>query len=176
MIKQGHQSIIGHKYFEDKFKDSKIRDADNNPLPVYHGTPYRFKTFDKSLIGAQTDTGMYGRGFYFSASKSEASTYGKYVMVQYLVMNKPLELDPFESLPGKMRELGLIHEGNGEVNHFGQLTATAKQMTAILKENGYDGVIKQDRYGAHEYIVFESSQILPTTIPKPKHERVLSMA
>lgn len=174
MIRSGHKSVVGTKGFESVFKDSKARDPDNNPLMLFHGTPYRFKKFDKALIGSQTDQGMYGQGFYFSTSKLEASTYGKYVMAHYLVMNKPLELDAYESLPGKMKEMGLIHEGNGEINHFGKLTATSKKMTEILKENGYDGVIKQDLYGSHEYIVFEASQIMPISVPIPKQDMELS--
>jgi hypothetical protein len=170
MIKKNHQTIIGLKWFEDKFKNSKALDTDNKPLMVFHGTPYRFKAFDKTLIGSQTDEGMYGHGFYFSTSKPEASKYGKYVMSHYLDMKNPIELDAYESLPGKLKSMGLIHEGNGEINHFGKLTATSKTITEILKANGYDGVIKKDLWGADEYIVFESSQILPISMPIPKQE------
>ncbi|MDU8351443.1 hypothetical protein RYA05_06030 [Pseudomonas syringae pv. actinidiae] len=176
MIRPNHQTIIGLRFFEDLFKNSKARDSENKPLMVFHGTPYRFKKFDKTLIGSQTDKGMYGQGFYFSTSKLEASKYGKYVMAHYLIMNKPFELDAYESLPGKMKELGLIHEGNGEINHFGKLTATSKKMTDILKENGYDGVIKQDLYGAHEYIAFEASQIMPISMPNPKQKQEIALS
>lgn len=170
MIKKNHQTIVGLKWFDEKFKGSKALDAENRPLMVFHGTPYRFKKFDKNLIGSQTDEGMYGQGFYFSTSKLEASKYGKYVMAHYLDMKNPIELDPYESLPGKLKTMGLIHEGNGEVNQFGKLTATSSKMTEILKEHGYDGVIKKDLYGAHEYIVFEATQILPISMPIPKLE------
>ena len=174
MIKKNHQSIIGLKWFDEKFKDSKATDAENQPLMVFHGTPYRFKSFDKKLIGSQTDHGMYGHGFYFSTSRQEASTYGKYVMAHYLDMKNPIELDPYESLPGKLKSLGLIHEGNGEINQFGRLTTTSVKMTEIMKEHGYDGVIKKDLYGSHEYIVFEPSQILPISMPIPKQEMAFS--
>ena len=55
------------------FKESKIRDADGNLKVMYHGSPETFTVFDRKKARSG---GTYGRGFYFTDSKSHAGTYG----------------------------------------------------------------------------------------------------
>lgn len=67
------------------FKDSKARDEDGNLLVMYHGSPNRFTIFD---IG-KARPGYYGRGFYFTDSRSRATQYGDPYTV-YLDVKNPL--------------------------------------------------------------------------------------
>lgn len=46
---------------ESFFKNSVIRDTDNNLIPVYHSTPNTFDTFDDALLGQ--NTGYENTGF-----------------------------------------------------------------------------------------------------------------
>ena len=43
---------------------------------VYHGSPYKFKTFDQSKIGTG-DGNKYGWGIYFTSDNSFANSYGR---------------------------------------------------------------------------------------------------
>lgn len=70
------------------FGQSEAVDEQGRPLVVYHGTDVDFAAFDPARRG-QTDTGWYGRGFYFSASQKEAARYGKHIMSVYLRLENP---------------------------------------------------------------------------------------
>lgn len=133
-------------------------------LILYHGTDARFSKFNESLIGTKTDSGIYGRGFYFSPKPSEAKKYGSRVLRVSVTLNNPFELDVFQSVQGKMRDMGLFEGERGLVpNMLGQPTAPSHLVTEILKKHGYDSVISKDVYGNDEYVVFssESIKILP---------------
>ena len=66
---------------------SKIVNADGTPKIMYHGTPNQFTVFDKKKAKS---SGYYGRGFYFTDSKSHSSHYGN-AMAVYLDVKNPLE-------------------------------------------------------------------------------------
>ena len=84
---------------ENFFKDSKIRDANGDLMPVYHGTNQDFNQFEDSKI-QKTDL---GRGFYFTNNKDIANNYadirvnerggkGK-VMETFLNIKNPFDLN-----------------------------------------------------------------------------------
>lgn len=62
--------------------------------PVYHGTNAQFDNFDLSKIGNR-DSGWFGKGFYFTNSKGEASTYGKNIKEAYLNIKKPFDFSKY---------------------------------------------------------------------------------
>ena len=66
---------------------SEIVNADGTPKVMYHGTPNQFTLFDKKKARS---SGYYGRGFYFTDSKSHSSHYGN-AMAVYLDVKNPLE-------------------------------------------------------------------------------------
>lgn len=76
---------------EEYFKDSKVRDENNNLLLVHHGTDAEFYTFDRNRIGKGTD--QFGAGFYFAESKEASQSYGKRVMDVYLNITKPIVIN-----------------------------------------------------------------------------------
>lgn len=55
------------------FKDSKVRDASGELLPVYHGTDTTIRAFDFKLAGQGND--QYGSGFYFTNNYEHAQAY-----------------------------------------------------------------------------------------------------
>lgn len=68
-------------------KASKVVNADGTPKVMYHGSPAQFTVFDKNKAKA---SGMYGKGFYFTDSDSQAKLYGNLYAV-YLNVKHPLE-------------------------------------------------------------------------------------
>ena len=82
------------KTYDTKFKpnpvnEALINEADGTPKVFYHGTNAQFTEFDKK----KSKPGFYGRGFYFTAEKSQANVYGNEMPV-YLNIKSPL-------MPGK---------------------------------------------------------------------------
>lgn len=68
--------------------------SENVPLrnvKLYHGSNRRFDKFDMSYFG-HTDDGFYGRGIYFTNSKSEAAEYGNIIYTVTLSVKKPFVL------------------------------------------------------------------------------------
>lgn len=78
------------KKYDSEFKPnpaSKVVNPDGTPKVMYHGTTSSFTAFDKKKAKS---SGFYGRGFYFTESKSHAGQYGN-AMAVYLDIKNPLE-------------------------------------------------------------------------------------
>jgi hypothetical protein len=67
-------------------KASKIVNEDGTPKIMYHGTKANFTVFDQKKAKA---SGLYGKGFYFTDSKSHSASYGD-AMAVYLNIRNPL--------------------------------------------------------------------------------------
>lgn len=64
--------------FRQWFRDSRVTDADGNPLPVYHGTNQTFKTFSKRRGGMATGPQAGAiHGFFFTSDPAEAQEYAR---------------------------------------------------------------------------------------------------
>lgn len=72
---------------KEYFKDSKIVDENGNLKVMYHGSQESFTVFDKRKSKA---SGLYGKGFYFTESKSHAQQYGSQYEV-YLNITNPIQ-------------------------------------------------------------------------------------
>jgi hypothetical protein len=87
------------------FRNSKVRDSNGNLLVVYHGTPHKFDTFDKTKVGSRFTylkggeyRPQYTLGFYFTDDKHYASTVGNdglqnTIKECYLNIENPLVLN-----------------------------------------------------------------------------------
>lgn len=79
---------------KEYFKDSQVRDAEGNLIPVYHGTNAEFNEFSKDFIGSHGS--FEGAGFNFTPSRTRAGGYKNIgenagrVMEGYLNITKPL--------------------------------------------------------------------------------------
>ena len=71
----------------DPNKASQIVNEDGTPKVMYHGSPAQFSIFEKSKAKS---SGLYGKGFYFTDSHSQASVYGNTYSV-YLNIKHPLQ-------------------------------------------------------------------------------------
>lgn len=73
----------------DPANASKVVNDDGTPKIMYHGSEAQFTVFDKTKAKS---SGLYGRGFYFTDSKSHAEQYGETYSV-YLDIKNPLMPD-----------------------------------------------------------------------------------
>lgn len=146
--------------FKRWFGDSKVVDDNGNPLVVYHGTGQDFSEFDLSKVGNQTDTGMYGQGFYFSDNPEISSLYarnpqgGANVKPVYLSLQNPLIIRGEGDIP-KMRELTTIEEMRNAAGIY------SAEMRQYLIDHGYDGVISTIGK-SYEYVALNPEQIKST--------------
>lgn len=161
----GKPSQTNSPAFREWFGESKVVDEQEQPLRVFHGTQSDLKggAFDISAAGSSTDAGYLGQGFYFG-SIEDANVYaGKkgepgQVLPVYLSIKNPLAL-------------GFRREGRREVDReivvrsaLGlSQTATAADVTAEAKQQGYDGITYRDPFGGTEYNVFDPTQIKSAT-------------
>lgn len=167
--------------FKRWFKESKVVDANGEPLRVYHGTVNSFDVFDSSKSGDATGASDTKDAFFFSASAEVASSYayepqpkntflnrvneklmrtlgfgvergGENVMPVYLNIKNPLDID------GEGREYS--------ERYF-------KQYVDAARVRGHDGLIVRNiiDHGFSEgetapsavYVVFEPTQVKSAT-------------
>lgn len=72
---------------QEFFKDSQNRDETGRLKVMYHGTPESFTIFDRKK---SSPFNLYGRGFYFTDSKSHADQYGNVTKEYYLDIKNPI--------------------------------------------------------------------------------------
>lgn len=150
------------------FKDSKIRDKDENLLVVYHGTDAEFDTFQKQK---PKNGQAYGDGFYFSTNENRAKGYGDNIIKAYLNITNPTTItnlfdgmSPEQILdtyfPDKWtdyREGGIGYIKGKLTSEYNKLTLLKfiaehnnKEVSEIVKELGFDGIIVADQIVAYE--------------------------
>ena len=91
---------------QEYFKDSKVRDADGNLMPVYHGTPTGGFTIFEMPHYLSTLMSAEGAGFYFT-DKKNAKQYMKprngkldsnrQLYEVYLNITNPMEIEPYST-------------------------------------------------------------------------------
>lgn len=147
--------------FKKWFKNSKVVDENGQPLVVYHGTKQGdFSSFDKSKIGAQTDYGYRGKGFYFTPQQELAAMYSR-------------DWQKFKQVPnenGRVMPVYLSVQNPYIIKSTDAHNMLSKfeseSFTRKLQEQGYDGVfvemddlVKSYDGELQEIIVFEPTQI-----------------
>ena len=149
---------------KEYFKDSKVRDADGRLLTVYHGTNNDFYTFEDGHTRTKTRLN-FGRGFYFSASRSMAENYidgseGR-LLECFINLKNPYEV---YSNRFDQSDYDTISKLAGE-------TVTVDNVSATLRDLGYDGVIGRKYNGASNPIeiavAFSPEQIKLTSNASP---------
>lgn len=149
---------------KEYFKDSKVRDADGRLLTIYHGTNNDFYTFEDGHTRTKTRLN-FGRGFYFSASRSMAENYidgseGR-LLECFINLKNPYEV---YSNRFDQSDYDTISKLAGE-------TVTVDNVSATLRDLGYDGVIGRKYNGASNPIeiavAFSPEQIKLTSNVSP---------
>lgn len=134
----------------------------------YHGSNYKFDTFDKSKIREN----KLGLAFNFTDDYSIAYQYGDNILKVNLDLNNPLTLDIWDAtFPYKwFNRFGKLFTGELDFEYgqdkynsypytYGEMYNHYKMMPEfiqILEEMGYDGIAIPEE---HQYGVFEPEQI-----------------
>ena len=147
--------------FKKWFGDSKVVDEKGKPLVVYHGTKQGdFSSFDKSKIGAQTDYGYRGKGFYFTPQQELAEMYSRDWQKFKQVPNENGRVMPVY-LSVQNPYIIKSKDAHNILSKF-----ESESFTRKLQEQGYDGVfvemddlVKSYDGELQEIIVFEPTQI-----------------
>jgi len=163
------------KVQEEYFKDSKIKDKNNELQVFYHATDVKFNAFDKEYIGGSHGS-SFGEGFYFSSEPIPA--YGENIAV-YLDVHKPytLDLENEENIKDFAKQIDVEYEElQSYIKWYGGkiksgISKTLKENDDLdpLKEKGFDGLIilntsvglyEQPKQSIEkEIVVFEPNQI-----------------
>lgn len=139
----------------DPAKASKVVNADGTPKVMYHGTNAEFTVFDRSKGKKKIHLNVLGDGNYFTASEQGAARYGENVVPAYLNIKNPyVKADGFNTVADQIAsEFGIARD-----------SFTGKDVSSILRQRGYDGVVMYDGNG--EIVIanaFDSTQIKSAT-------------
>jgi hypothetical protein len=142
--------------FKRWFGDSKVVDAQGEPLVVYHGTGRDFPAFDPTKVGSTFNSDR--SGFFFSSDPATASDYAEFsasggrpaqngvtganVMPVYVSLKNPLTLQKYSASPG----------GSGLKKRHGD---GADALTRIFDEDR-DFILRLAKEGGHDGILFEN--------------------
>ena len=141
-----------------------VRDSNNKPITVYHGTRSQFDNFDPEQLGKNADHPSAHLGFFFTADKNTAGTFatgGKgRIISANIAMKKPLimEASDYEKEYDFWRGIKGSSEYKRSKAHF-------ENFVADMQDKGYDGIIirggktKYPELASDNYIVFNTSQI-----------------
>ncbi|MDC7229719.1 MAG: JAB domain-containing protein [Sphaerochaetaceae bacterium] len=89
---------VGSVAFDEKFKNTKIKDANGNPLMVYHGSASLFTDYSSRLLGRNTDALDALQGHFFSTSKDTAESYAVSAMPPRALILKQLREELYQEL------------------------------------------------------------------------------
>lgn len=158
--KESKGSQIDTPEFKKWFGDSKVVDSQGKPLVVYHGTDKDFNEFDINKSGESSDTGMWGKGFYFSDNPDYASHYAKKgkgnVKPVYISIKNPYIIKLKSDIPKIDVPNETIEDMKNADKNYSRL------FTEYMVKKGYDGVIvKLDN--DKEIIAFSPNQIKSAT-------------
>ena len=140
--------------FKRWFGDSKIVDADGNPLVVYHGTADIFDTFRQDQPNKK-DSGWLGEGFYFSNNTGAANSYASNkggVSPNVIIANLSVQNPYYMTAEERANIRDALSSGQRDA---------AREVQRQLREMGHDGVVFEhgtaDNYT--EYVVFDPVQV-----------------
>jgi len=146
--------------------NSKVRNEYGKLMKVYHGTEAcNFNKFDKDRQG-QTDSSLWGRGYYFTSEYDFAEMFGDNVRSFYLNITNPFTVSkvdaPASEIADKLMALGeKVDFDYSELKAHEFANAFGNQkFSDVLASHGYDGVIVGDvQSGYAEYVAFEQNQM-----------------
>ena len=149
------------KAFKDWFGDwendsenaSKVVDENSEPLVVYHRSPNKFNTFDINKIGTTTDTGQYGKGFYFSVENDRAE--GNNVYEVFLNIRNPYNITK------ESRSSNIAYTYNRPFKEWADWHKKNISKEEADLVNSKDGII--DLVEDNEFVVKNSNQVKSAT-------------
>lgn len=127
--------------FKQWFGNSKIKSSNGRPVPVYHGSPKKFFTFDNSKAKTSTSSPMAELGHYFAMDKIEAMGYSRgtgNVGSYYVRLENPYVTTA-------------IKLGNLTTN-----TERVRNLRKDLEAKGHDGIVLKDE---GYLVLFDNKQV-----------------
>nr|DAP13264.1 MAG TPA: PolyVal ADP-Ribosyltransferase [Caudoviricetes sp.] len=173
------------------FKNSQVRDADGNLIPVYHTSYDNFFSFDRQRLGENTlgnavDAGLAATalvGHWFNTQDLSEQIGGK-AATYYLNVENPYVVSSLNELSSEIMSFSddpEIAQEEYEAGSYSAIRAAANAYVEHLRENGYDGIITPDEeFGGESYVVLDSAQAKlisnknPTQTPDIRFSRRIS--
>lgn len=173
------------------FKNSQVRDADGNLIPVYHTSYDDFFTFDRQRLGENTlgnavDAGLAATalvGHWFNTQDLSEQIGGK-AATYYLNVENPYVVSSLNELSSEIMSLSddpEMAQEEYEAGSYSAIRAAANAYVEHLRENGYDGIITPDEeFGGESYVVLDSEQAKiisnknPTQTPDIRYSKRVS--
>ena len=173
------------------FKNSQVRDADGNLIPVYHTSYDNFFSFDRQRLGENTlgnavDAGLAATalvGHWFNTQDLSEQIGGK-AETYYLNVENPYVVSSLNELSSEIMSFSddpEIAQEEYEAGSYSAIRAAANAYVEHLRENGYDGIITPDEeFGGESYVVLDSAQAKlisnknPTQTPDIRFSRRIS--
>lgn len=135
---------------------SMVVNKDGTPKVMYHGTNTEFTVFDRTKGTKKIHLNVLGDGNYFTAKEDGAKRYGGNVMAVYLDIKNPYI---FRSSEYNTAADQIADEFGIERSSF-----KGSDVSGILKQRGYDGVVLTDGNGDVVMAnAFDSTQIKSAT-------------
>ena len=173
------------------FKNSQVRDADGNLIPVYHTSYDNFFSFDRQRLGENTlgnavDAGLAATalvGHWFNTQDLSEQIGGK-AATYYLNVENPYVVSSLNELSSEIMSFSddpEIAQEEYEAGSYSAIRAAANAYVEHLRENGYDGIITPDEeFGGESYVVLDSAQAKlisnknPTQTPDIRYSKRVS--
>jgi hypothetical protein len=133
-----------------------VGDAAKKGIKAYHGTPNKFDKFDLDKIGSTSDSGMFGKGFYFTEDQALAETYAKKdgrVIEAELNLKNPYIINSQDDIPNIDVPRNTKEDLKNADKNYSRL------FTEKLQSQGYDGVIDNMTSGGKQFVVFDPKNI-----------------
>jgi hypothetical protein len=116
------------RQFEQQLKDFERAHIPANMVLAFHATRERASVdnivkhnFDPSRIGSQTDSGWWGRGFYFSEYPATSLGYGSNMLLCRVLPGKTYDVNPLQRMDGQPLRAGFnSHRLQADANGYGQ--------------------------------------------------------
>jgi hypothetical protein len=112
---------------------SQVRDANGEPLVVYHGTRTEFEAFSLEKAGTRRDPGMLGKWFYFSTDKYAASAGDPITLTLFANAKNPLYVKMDKWSQGKTE---IVSKALGLED-----TKDSTEIRNKIIQSGYDAVV-----------------------------------
>ena len=143
--------------FKRWFGDSKVVDAEGNPLVVYHGTNKDVTAFKRGVAGRP-------EVFFITSSRNLAGRFanmhgdGANVMPLYVRAENPYDLRSKNGMLALVKAAGVGYDKTTPADFYYNLMDNQKVVN-YLKSAGYDGVLLREIDGEESIAVFDSEQI-----------------
>lgn len=147
---------------EKAMPDSKVRNSDGALMVTYHGTEADdFYTFDKARQG-QTDSSVFGKGYYFTNDYEYSSDFGDNVRRFYLNITNPFVISRVDAPASEIAKKLKAHKIKVEFDYTGMVAYEFarkfgnQRFSDTLQSLRYDGVIVDEGF---ECVVFDRNQM-----------------